>query len=44
MGPSTARWRDHDHYEFYDVLPVEGLAWECLRRDTGYQVCMAVTN
>ena len=30
MKPDTSRWRDQDQYEFYDALPVEGVAWECL--------------
>ena len=37
MKPDTSRWRDQDQYEFYDVLPVEGVAWECLRRNASYQ-------
>ena len=41
MKPDTSRWRDQDQYEFYDALPVEGVAWECLRRDLDYQACFA---
>ena len=26
MKPDTSRWRDQDQYEFYDALPVEGVA------------------
>ena len=37
MKPDTSRWRDQDQYEFYDALPVEGVAWECLRRNASYQ-------
>lgn len=37
MKPDTSRWRDQDQYEFYDDLPVEGVAWECLRRSAAYQ-------
>ena len=37
MKPDISRWRDHGSYDFYDALPVEGLAWECLRRDKPYQ-------
>ena len=37
MKPDTSRWRDQDQYEFYDDLPVEGVAWECLRRNAAYQ-------
>ncbi len=37
MKPDISRWRDHRSYDFYDNLPPEGLAWECLRRDKPYQ-------
>ena len=37
MKPDTSRWRDQEQYEFYDALPVEGVAWECLRRNASYQ-------
>lgn len=37
MKPDISRWRDHRSYDFYDSLPPEGLAWECLRRDKPYQ-------
>ncbi|CAM5496798.1 hypothetical protein ATER59S_01022 [Aquamicrobium terrae] len=37
MKPDTSRWRDQGQYEFYDALPVEGVAWECLRRNASYQ-------
>ena len=37
MKPDTSRWRDQDQYEFYNTLPVEGVAWECLRRNAAYQ-------
>ena len=37
MKPDISRWRDHRSYDFYDSLPPEGLAWECLRRDKSYQ-------
>lgn len=37
MRPDTSRWRDQDQYDFYDGLSVEGVAWECLRRNTAYQ-------
>lgn len=33
MKPDTSRWRDQNQYEFYDDLSVEGVAWECLRRN-----------
>lgn len=37
MGPDTSKWRNQDSYDFYDELSVEGIAWECLRRDLDYQ-------
>ncbi|MEW6633127.1 MAG: DUF6499 domain-containing protein [Pseudomonadota bacterium] len=37
MKPNTSRWRDNDSYDFFDNLPIEGLAWECLRRSDTYQ-------
>lgn len=37
MKPDTSRWRERFNYDFFDDLPVEGLAWECLRRDEYYQ-------
>ncbi|WP_434721290.1 transcriptional regulator domain-containing protein [Mesorhizobium sp. RIZ17] len=37
MKPNTSRWRDNDSYDFFDDLPIEGLAWECLRRSDTYQ-------
>ncbi|WP_292156244.1 DUF6499 domain-containing protein [Mesorhizobium sp.] len=37
MKPDTSRWRDHNSYDFFDSLPIEGLAWECLRRSGSYQ-------
>lgn len=37
MKPDTSRWRDDNSYNFFDNLPVEGLAWECLRRSDSYQ-------
>jgi hypothetical protein len=36
MKPDTSRWRDHRSYDFFDTLPIEGLAWECLRRHEPY--------
>ena len=41
MGPDTSKWRNQDSYDFYDELSVEGIAWECLRRDLGYQASFA---
>ncbi|WP_246678700.1 DUF6499 domain-containing protein [Mesorhizobium sp. B2-4-17] len=35
--PNTSHWRDDSRYEFFDNLPVEGLAWECLRRSDPYR-------
>ena len=37
MRPDTSRWRNRDSYDIFDTLPVEGLAWECLRRHEPYQ-------
>jgi hypothetical protein len=37
MRPDTSHWRDSDSYEYFDALPIEGLAWECLRRHEPYQ-------
>ena len=37
MKPNTSRWRDSNSYDFFDSLPIEGLAWECLRRSNSYQ-------
>ncbi|WP_245504742.1 transcriptional regulator domain-containing protein [Aquabacter spiritensis] len=37
MKPDTSRWRDSRTYDYFDDLSVEGLAWECLRRDEAYQ-------
>ncbi|WP_246811550.1 transcriptional regulator domain-containing protein [Mesorhizobium silamurunense] len=37
MKPDTSLWRDNSRYEFFDDLPIEGLAWECLRRSDSYQ-------
>ena len=37
MKLDTSHWRDNSSYEFFDELPIEGLAWECLRRSDSYQ-------
>ncbi|AZO31498.1 MULTISPECIES: DUF6499 domain-containing protein [unclassified Mesorhizobium] len=37
MKLDTSHWRDNSSYEFFDDLPIEGLAWECLRRSGSYQ-------
>lgn len=37
MKPDTSHWRDRHSYDFFDRLNIEGLAWECLRRDEDYQ-------
>ncbi|RAZ89613.1 hypothetical protein DPM33_17985 [Mesorhizobium hawassense] len=37
MKPNTSRWGDDNSYDFFDSLPIEGLAWECLRRSNSYQ-------
>lgn len=41
MGPDTSKWRNQDSYDIYDELSVEGIAWECLRRDLDYQARFA---
>lgn len=41
MGPDTSKWRNQNSYDFYDALSVEGIAWECLRRDLDYQARFA---
>lgn len=35
--PDTSHWRDDAAYAYFDDLDPEGLAWECLRRNTAYQ-------
>jgi hypothetical protein len=37
MKPDTTHWRDNGSYDYFDTLPIEGLAWECLRRHEPYQ-------
>ncbi len=37
MRPDASYWRDRDRYDYLDGLSVEGLAWECLRRNEDYQ-------
>ena len=37
MKPDISRWRDGQSYDYFDGLSVEGLAWECLRRNEAYQ-------
>lgn len=37
MKPDTSHWRDNKSYDFFDDLPIEGMAWECLRRSDAYQ-------
>lgn len=37
MKPDTSNWRDRTSYDYFDALPTEGLAWECLRRSPDYQ-------
>ncbi|MGX8009068.1 transcriptional regulator domain-containing protein [Mesorhizobium sp. ORM8.1] len=36
MKPDMSRWRNNSSYDFFDTLPIEGLAWECLRRSDPY--------
>ncbi len=37
MKPDTSHWRNGETYGYFESLPVEGLAWECLRRYEPYQ-------
>lgn len=37
MRLDTSRWRESRRYDYFDALSVEGLAWECLRRNQDYQ-------
>ena len=37
MRPDTSDWRNDRSYDHLDKLPIEGLAWECLRRYVPYQ-------
>ncbi|WP_407866611.1 transcriptional regulator domain-containing protein [Phyllobacterium phragmitis] len=37
MRPDTSNWRNRESYDSFEALPVEGLAWECLRRCEPYQ-------
>lgn len=38
--PDISQWRLDAAYDYFDDLDVEGLAWECLRRNTAYQAEM----
>src|SRR3546814_14128414 len=37
MKPDTSRWRSSSTYDYLDDLIPSDLAWEWLRRNTGYQ-------
>lgn len=37
MRPDLAQWEQTRRYDYLDDLPMNGLAWECLRRNRGYQ-------
>ncbi|GGZ32596.1 DUF2285 domain-containing protein [Asticcacaulis endophyticus] len=37
MYIDTTQWRSGRRYDFFDTLPANGLAWECLRRNEDYQ-------
>ena len=37
MVPDTSRWKTSPEYDFMDDLGGGDLAWECLRRNSGYQ-------
>lgn len=37
MRPDTSRWRTESTYDLIDHAGADQLAWECLRRNRGYQ-------
>lgn len=37
MTPDTTEWRSPTPYDYMDDADVDGLAWECLRRNLQYQ-------
>lgn len=37
MVPDTREWRTSSTYDFMDEVDTDNLAWECLRRNEGYQ-------
>lgn len=37
MTPDTTEWRLSTPYDYMDYADVDGLAWECLRRNLQYQ-------
>jgi hypothetical protein len=37
MVPDTKEWRTSSAYDFMDEVDTDNLAWECLRRNEGYQ-------
>ncbi|KQT62068.1 MULTISPECIES: transcriptional regulator domain-containing protein [unclassified Aureimonas] len=37
MKPDRSKWQDATAYDYMSSLAVEDLAWECLRRNAGYQ-------
>ncbi len=38
MVPETKEWRTSSAYDFMDEVDTDNLAWECLRRNEGYQM------
>lgn len=37
MVPDTSEWQSSETYDFMDEVDADDLAWECLRRNIGYQ-------
>ena len=37
MRPDTSSWKSETAYDYFNDLSSDGLAWECLRRNTRYQ-------
>ncbi|WP_199797283.1 transcriptional regulator domain-containing protein [Erythrobacter sp. QSSC1-22B] len=37
MALDRTQWRKNAAYDYLDHLDAEGLAWECLRRNSGYR-------
>lgn len=37
MRPDVSQWEQTRRYDYLDDLPMNGLAWECLRRNRSYQ-------
>ncbi|WP_241491062.1 transcriptional regulator domain-containing protein [Sphingomonas sanguinis] len=37
MTPDLSEWHSNASYAVFEVADISGLAWECLRRNPGYQ-------